>query len=103
MEVVEVLFQSSIMFCLISKFGIIFLNQRRGDQVCDNSVQEIIIFYLKKIKNPDMYMMFMWTYCPFEYFQGLCTFRLFVHKHINSKVNFRVFNFFLLFLTSLKF
>lgn len=51
MEVAKVLFQSSVMFCLISKFGIVFLQQRRGDQVCDNKAQETIIFYLKKIKN----------------------------------------------------
>lgn len=49
MEVAKVLFQNSIIFCLISKFGIIFLNQRKEDQVCDN-VQETIIFYLKKLK-----------------------------------------------------
>lgn len=41
-----------INFFLISKFGIIFLNQRGGEQVCDNNnVQETIIFYLKTIGN----------------------------------------------------
>lgn len=39
-----------IIFFLISKFGIIFLNQRGGEQICDNdNIQETVIFYLKKI------------------------------------------------------